>query len=169
MNIVTSFAPIANPSAQVLILGSMPGIASLTANQYYAHPRNSFWRIMADIYGFNFDGDYSTRVAHLLESGVAVWDVLSSCERAGSLDSAIVNGSRVVNDFPSFFKQHFQIKLILFNGTEAEKSFNKNVLNQLDLKHLSFMRLPSSSPTHTLALPLKIAAWKKALSPYKLT
>ena len=108
--IITSFSPIANKSANILILGSMPGLASLAANQYYAHPRNGFWRIMADIYGFNPASNYDSKVESLNASGVAVWDVLQSCERFGSLDSAIINGSRVCNDFQTFFEQYSEIK-----------------------------------------------------------
>lgn len=167
MTLVTSFSPISNQSAQILILGSMPGVLSLNAHQYYAHPRNGFWTIMASICGFNSGTDYAHRVACLIENKVAVWDVLQCCVRQGSLDSSIVNGSRVANDFEAFFAQHTNIKLIAFNGLEAEKSFNSLVLskiiNQPNFKHMHYVRLPSSSPAYTQALQQKIEAWKKAL------
>lgn len=163
MSIVTSFSPIANKSANVLILGSMPGVVSLKENQYYAHPSNGFWRIMASIYGFNAQSDYDIRVNNLTLSGIALWDVLRSCERLGSLDSNIRNGSRICNDFKFLFNHCPNIRLIAFNGAEAEKSFNKLVLHQFDLQHLSFVRLPSSSPTNTQALEEKTRIWHKAL------
>jgi len=163
MSAVKSFNPISDQSARVLVLGSMPGVLSLKANQYYAHPRNAFWRIMASIYGFNAESAYEIRVEELKASGVALWDVLHSCVRAGSLDSAIEAGSRVPNDFQSFFQQHPQIKRVVFNGAEAEKSFNTYVLPHLNVSGLTFTRLPSSSPAHAVSLEQKIAAWRAAL------
>lgn len=146
------------------MLGSMPGVLSLEANQYYAHPRNAFWQIMSSIYGFSDELPYESRVEKLKASGVAIWDVLQSCIRIGSLDSAIEKGSRVANDFQSFFKQHPHIKLVGFNGAEAEKSFVTYVLPNLDVSGITFARLPSSSPAHAVSLQKKIAAWRMALS-----
>src|SRR5690554_2497326 len=103
MTTVHSFAPLSAPGARVLILGSMPGKASLAAAQYYAHPRNAFWRIMATIYGIDPALPYANRVARLLEQNVAVWDVARLCTRESSLDSDIVNASVVANDFGQFF------------------------------------------------------------------
>lgn len=163
MTVVTSFPPIADKSARILILGSMPGAASLKANQYYAHPRNAFWRIMASLYNINADSIYESRVESLKEFRVALWDVLHTCERPGSLDSAIVRGSRVSNDFRLFFKHYPNIKLVAFNGTEAEKSFKTYVLSELEAAKVSFVRLPSSSPAYTKSLDQKIAEWQKAL------
>ncbi|MBC7697454.1 MAG: DNA-deoxyinosine glycosylase [Bacteroidia bacterium] len=163
MSIVTSFSPIANKSANVLILGSMPGVISLKENQYYAHPSNGFWRIMASIYGFNAKSDYNIRVNNLILSDIALWDVLRSCERLGSLDSDIRNGSRICNDFKFLFNHCPNIKLIAFNGVEAEKSFNKFVMPQFDIQHLTFIRLPSSSPANTQALKEKILIWRQGL------
>jgi double-stranded uracil-DNA glycosylase len=111
----------------------MPGVLSLKANQYYAHPRNAFWRIMSSIYGFSAEAPYESRVEKLKASGVALWDVLHVCVRVGSLDSAIEAGSRVPNDFPSFFQQHPHIKFVGFNGAEAEKSFSTYALPHLDV------------------------------------
>jgi TDG/mug DNA glycosylase family protein len=169
MSVVTSFQPIADNSAQVLVLGSMPGVLSLKAGQYYAHPRNAFWPIMASLYDFSLASSYESRVQSLKDSHIAVWDVLHSCVRVGSLDSAIVNGSRIANDFRSFFKHHPNITLIAFNGSEAEKSFKTYVLRELDLREVgigdvTFVRLPSSSPAHTKSLEQKIEAWKRALN-----
>ncbi len=165
MTKVNSFAPIANPTATILILGSIPSIASIKANQYYAHPRNAFWPIMANLFDFDASLPYAVRIQALKKANIAVWDVLQSCDRSGSLDSAIQAGSRVSNDFYSFFKQHKHIRLVAFNGAEAEKSFKKYALNKLNLPEFIYSRLPSTSPAHTLSLSQKISAWRTIINP----
>lgn len=160
MQSVYSFAPISNPSASILILGSMPGVASLKAHQYYAHPRNAFWPIMGDLFNFDANEPYTTRTQALKNANVALWDVLKECERPGSLDSSIKNGSRVANDFVAFFKQHTHIRLIAFNGAEAEKSFRKYVPAIEDFPNTHIVRLPSTSPAHTMPLKQKMTAWR---------
>lgn len=165
MTVVTSFPPLSRPSATVLVLGSMPGVASLRAQQYYAHPRNHFWPIMANIVGFDAAAPYAQRVAALTGAGIAVWDVLQSCVRPGSLDSAIQAGTRVPNDFAAFFAAHPAIRQVLFNGAEAEKSFNAHVLKGLQAAAgLRCVRLPSTSPAHAVGFEYKLAAWRAALA-----
>jgi len=100
--IIRSFEPIATPNARVLILGSMPGVASLEAGQYYAHPQNAFWRIMGELVGAGLEKPYDERARILKANGVALWDVLQSCIRPGSLDSDIRD--EVPNDFAAFFR-----------------------------------------------------------------
>ena len=164
MNAVVSFAPLAHPNARVLILGSMPGVASLNAQQYYAHPRNHFWPIMASLAGVDPASPYAQRVQALTESGIAVWDVLQSCVRPGSLDSAIQPGTRVANDFAAFFNAHPAIRVVGFNGTEAEKSFKAYVLPGLQTAAaLRYVRLPSTSPAHAIGFENKLTAWRSAL------
>ena len=163
MPALKSFTPIANKSVQILVLGSLPGVQSLKANQYYAHPRNAFWRIMAEIFGFNVELPYESRVDALTGSGVALWDVLHACDRVGSLDSAIEAGSRVPNDFADFFKLHTNIRLVCFNGAEAEKSFNVFVLPRLTVSGIKYARLPSTSPAHAVSFEKKLAAWRDVL------
>lgn len=164
MHTVISFPPIANPSARTLVLGSMPGVLSLQAQQYYAHPRNAFWPIMGSLYGFDIALPYTARVEKLKASGLALWDVLHSCSRNGSLDSAIEEGSRVPNDFAHFFAQHPHIRLVAFNGSEAEKSFNTYVLPKLSMRDIGFVRLPSTSPAHAArSLAQKTEAWRAVL------
>ena len=160
---VTSFTALSLPSAKVLILGSMPGVASLNAQQYYAHPRNSFWPIMARIVGFDVSAAYGARVAALTCSGVALWDVLQSCVRPGSLDSSIQAGTRVANDFAAFSQAHPGIRLVCFNGAEAQQSYNRHVRPGLNLQEVHYVRLPSTSPAHAMAFADKLAAWQEAL------
>jgi hypoxanthine-DNA glycosylase len=160
---VTSFSALSLPSARVLILGSMPGVASLNAQQYYAHPRNSFWHIMARVAGFDALAPYDTRVEALTRSGVALWDVLQSCVRPGSLDSSIQAGTRVANDFAAFFLAHPDIRLVCFNGTEAQQSYNRHVLPSLKLQEVRYVRLPSTSPAHPVPFEHKLSAWRAAL------
>lgn len=163
---INSFAPIANPKATILILGSIPGTASIKANQYYAHPRNAFWPIMGSLFNFDASLPYEVRIQALKEANIAVWDVLQSCDRSGSLDSAIQTGSRVPNDFSTFFNLHKHIHLIVFNGGEAERSFKQYVMNKPNLaKKLRYSRLPSTSPAHTLSLAQKISAWRTIINP----
>lgn len=163
MSTIKSFAPISDKSAHLLILGSMPGVASLNAHQYYAHPRNAFWPIMADIFDFDANLSYDNRTQKLIAAGIAVWDVLSECIRPGSLDSDIKTGSRVPNDFVAFLKEHPKINKIGFNGLEAHKSFTQYVLPKLNGDHISFVKLPSTSPAHTLRLEEKIRIWRDKL------
>ncbi len=103
MQKLRSFDPISSVNARVLILGSMPGQRSLDAGQYYAHPRNDFWKIMEAVTGLKASADYHERIRSLQVRGIALWDVLHSCHRKGSLDAAIEASSVEVNDFRSFF------------------------------------------------------------------
>ncbi len=156
------FPPIENPRARVLILGSMPGIASLRAGQYYAHPRNLFWPIMGALLGRNLTGlAYPERVQCLRDAGVALWDVLHACQRPGSLDADIAPDSIVANDFAQFFARHPRLSHVFFNGGAAERHFNARVRPQLVLPQLHSQRLPSTSPAHAaLTFPEKLAAWR---------
>ncbi len=156
-----SFPPIADARATRLILGSMPGAASLAARQYYAHPHNAFWRAMAGVTGVASDASYEERVRALQDAKIAVWDVLQSCERPGSLDASIRRDSEVANDFAAFFAQHSRITHVFFNGAAAEASFKRHHAALLRDAHLSFQRLPSTSPAHaTVPVEQKLAAWR---------
>ncbi|OYW28635.1 MAG: DNA-deoxyinosine glycosylase [Methyloversatilis sp. 12-65-5] len=151
-------------TAHVLILGSMPGAASLGANQYYAHPRNQFWSIMGTLVGAHPALPYAERLAMLTRAGLALWDVLSSCERRGSLDSAIDLRSAQANDFVAFFERHAGIRRVLFNGALAETCFRRDVMPHI--RPLDMLRLPSTSPAHAgLSAADKLQAWRAALQP----
>ena len=159
---LTSLAAIASADAQVLILGSMPGKQSLVRQQYYAHPRNAFWKIIANLFDVNPDVSYTHKLLALQEHKLALWDVIQSCERQGSLDSNISNASIISNDFASFFCQHPQIKHIFFNGSRAYQEYQKCVVPQLSgqWQFLPCTRLPSTSPAMaSLNLEQKLAAW----------
>lgn len=162
--LLTSFPPIAAPDAETLILGSMPGDASLAAGRYYAHPHNAFWPIMAGLLGFSADDAYADRVAALLDARIALWDVLGTCSRQGSLDARIDRASEVANDFAAFFGTHPHIVRVCFNGAKAETAFRRHVRLALDGRTLSFVRLPSTSPAHAaLGFKAKLAAWRAAI------
>lgn len=161
MTAIRGFPPVASSAVRVLILGSMPGAASLHAGQYYAHSRNAFWRIMGDLFGAGPSLPYAQRLARLEAAGVALWDVIADCERPGSLDADIVPASVRPNDFMAFFASHPDIRDIYFNGAAAEASFCRLVLPALPgVKDMRRTRLPSTSPAHAaLTYADKLAAW----------
>jgi len=142
------FPPIADKNAKVLILGTMPGEESLRKKQYYAHPRNAFWYIMERLLKIDSKVSYEERKSLLKINHIALWDVLMSCEREGSLDSAIRDTSIVTNDFALFFSEHPHIKSVYFNGAKAEQEYMKRVLPVIadEFKGIEYFRLPSTSP-----------------------
>ena len=159
---VISFAAIAAADAQVLILGSMPSKLSLAQQQYYAHPRNAFWKIITHLFGFNPNLGYTDKCLALQQHKLALWDVIQSGERQGSLDSNINNTSIISNDFSHFFQQHSQIKHIFFNGSRAEQEYHKRVISQLSepWQSLACTRLPSTSPAMaSLTFEQKLTDW----------
>ncbi|MEQ8426536.1 MAG: DNA-deoxyinosine glycosylase [Gammaproteobacteria bacterium] len=161
----TGFAPIARKDARILILGSMPSEKSLQQQQYYAHPRNAFWPIICRLFNAPLDLSYSQKQQLLMENRIALWDVLHSCFRSGSLDSAIDPTTANCNDFKSFLQQYPQIEHVFFNGAKAEQLFRCQVLKELDAQYLSYQRLPSTSPANAaLSMEKKLAKWKEALA-----
>jgi hypoxanthine-DNA glycosylase len=147
----------------VLILGSMPGAASLKAAQYYAHPQNAFWPIMGALLGFApTQTPYETRLAALAAADIALWDACHTCVRPGSLDSAITEV--VPNDFPTFLAAHPAVTRLFFNGAKSESLFRRLVVPTLPLPHPAIVRLPSTSPAHAgLSRAAKTQAWREAL------
>jgi TDG/mug DNA glycosylase family protein len=161
---IRCFAPIEDPAATVLILGSMPGKASLAAGEYYAHPRNVFWPIMGELTGARPTLPYQDRLKILRSSGIALWDVLGSCVRKSSLDSHIEADSVVPNDFKTFFLQHPNITRVFFNGAKAEQCFMKHVRPALASPALQYQRLPSTSPANAgITYEQKLLAWQSAI------
>jgi TDG/mug DNA glycosylase family protein len=165
--LLRGFPPLARPDARLLVVGSMPGAASLAATEYYAHPRNAFWPIMAALLGATASGPYGERVELLLGHRIALWDVVACCRRTGSLDAAIEPGSVVVNDFATFFAQHAGVAAVFCNGAAALALYRRLVLPTLppEASALPVSGLPSTSPAHaTRGFSAKLAAWR-ALAP----
>jgi double-stranded uracil-DNA glycosylase len=156
-----SFPPIESKSARVLVLGSMPGAASLQAGRYYAYPHNAFWPIMGELFGAGPTVAYEKRILLLKRTGLALWDVMASCVREGSLDADIDEDSIVANDFPAFFDAHPRVTQVFFNGAKAEACFRRYVSPYLSGRGLQFTRLPSTSPAHaSLSMEKKLRAWR---------
>ena len=156
------FPPIAAPDARILILGSMPGKRSLEKYQYYAHPRNNFWPIILELFNSDKKLSYEQRKKFLHKNKIALWDVLKSCYREGSLDSDIDPLTIEANDFKSFFMKHPKIKNVFFNGAKAEQIFKKEISkNLIDIENLTFHKLPSTSPAHAaMSREKKLSEWK---------
>ena len=158
---IRSFPPIENPTAHILILGSIPGKESLRAGQYYAHSRNAFWPIMGELVGAAPALPYAARIKKLKSAGIALSDVLASCTRHSSMDADIETGSICANDFAVFFRAHPHIDNVFFNGTMAEQCFRKYVLPTLKARPLHLQRLPSTSPANaSLSYEQKLDAWR---------
>ncbi|MCF7957610.1 MAG: DNA-deoxyinosine glycosylase [Phycisphaerae bacterium] len=163
-----SFKPVASPDARILILGSMPGERSLQMRQYYAWPHNAFWPIMSQLLQFAPTEPYPKRCQHITAAKIALWDVLASCHRTGSLDSNIKNEK--VNDFARFFNLHPQIKAVFFNGQKAHKLFTRYALKTLprQTQILHLQTLPSTSPAHAaIDFQQKLNAWRTGLNSQK--
>jgi TDG/mug DNA glycosylase family protein len=155
------FPPVARPDARILVLGSLPGRKSIVASEYYAHPQNSFWRIMHEL--FRVAGDYEERCTGLSGSKLALWDVLRASVRPGSLDADIQRDSASANDFGSFLLTHERIELIGFNGKKAEQLFRAMVPKE-HYQNIRLVGLPSTSPAYA-AMPFagKLELWAAGL------
>ncbi|WP_018610183.1 DNA-deoxyinosine glycosylase [Uliginosibacterium gangwonense] len=163
-HIVESFPPVAEKDARILILGSMPSLASLRAEQYYAHPQNLFWKILGEALGFDPRAEYSERIASLQAHQIAVWDVLARCHRPGSLDADIDAASAIPNDLPGFLAIHPHIQRICFNGAAAAQLFQRHIQPQLSHPGIEYLRLPSTSPANaSIPVAEKKNTWATAL------
>lgn len=141
-----SFLPNINEKSEILILGSMPGVKSLDEQQYYAHPQNRFWKLMemfCKVYNLN-KLTYQDKLQILLENKIALWDVLQSCNRNGSLDSNIQN--EIPNNIPELLEKFPNIKIICLNGNKSYSAFKKYFPDLL--KKYSCHRMPSTSPAN---------------------
>ena len=161
-----SFAPVARRDAEVLILGTMPGAASLAAGEYYAHPRNAFWDILAAWTGVPRTASHARRCAGLRGARIALWDVVHACRRPGSLDSAIDPLSVEPNDIAGLLARCPRVRTVLFNGAPAERLFRRHVATRPCARAagLRTVRLPSTSPAHASRTPAtKRRVWHAAL------
>lgn len=155
------FKPVARADARVLVLGSIPGVASIRRQRYYAHDRNVFWPLMEVLLGDGSSLDYPARLELVMDSGVALWDVLASATRSGSLDSAIIAGSEVPNDIIGFLHSHPDITHIFFNGAKAMSLFHRHFSKRIIPERVELVQLPSTSPAHAaMNLNAKLQAWR---------
>ena len=160
------FAPVARADARVLILGTLPGQASLTAHEYYAQPRNAFWTIMGALFGATRDLPYPARLERLTHQRIALWDVCAAAHRPGSLDASIDLATLRPNRFDTFYEAHRRIERVCLNGQTAAKLYARYVWPLLDARAraLPLCVLPSTSPAHaSVPLARKHAAWAAAL------
>lgn len=155
--LLRGFPPVVDDRAEALILGSFPSAQSLAVCQYYANPRNAFWSITGELYGFEATARYDTRLAALQYHGVALWDVLHACRRVGSADSAIDLNSLAVNDFGELFAQYPTITTVYFNGAKAADLFARLATAP---GRIRYQRLPSTSPANAMRPGAKLTAWR---------
>lgn len=156
------FPPVADKDARVLILGSLPGQTSLRMQQYYAQPRNAFWKIMGRLFGAEPGLPYGERTRRLIAHHVALWDVCAAAHRPGSLDASILHSSVVPNDFAAFIASHPHIRLICFNGAKAAELYRRTVAPDLPdaIRTIRCEALPSTSPAHaSMTFEDKLARW----------
>nr|WP_290422041.1 DNA-deoxyinosine glycosylase [Massilia sp. YIM B02769] len=148
-------APVIAPGTRILILGSFPGAASLAAQQYYAHPRNQFWKLVGALVGEDLYAlPYNERLPRLLAHRFGLWDVLAACEREGSLDSAIRKPA--ANDFERLHKLCPQLETVGFNGQASGK-----FAPQFEQAGYRTVVLPSSSPAHmAMTFEQKLETWR---------
>jgi hypoxanthine-DNA glycosylase len=157
----SSFPPVVAPDTRLLILGSLPGAASLAAGRYYAHPRNQFWRLAGALIGTDLQPlDYEARLSALLAHGVGLWDVIADAKRTGSLDAAIRNPA--ANDLCGLVASLPQLRTIGFNGGAAAR-IGMAQLGPL-AERFRLVRLPSSSPAHAVPFETKLRQWRGLLS-----
>ena len=156
---IDAFPPVAREDARILILGSMPSVASLAEGFYYGHPRNAFWRVLSDVFDEPLPESVPQKVRLLTSHRIALWDALASCEREGSLDSAIREPE--LNDFDRLFERCPEIGLVLFNGGAAHRLFMRAGAKYLEGR--AWRQMPSTSPAYTLSYERKLALWRRAL------
>ena len=152
--------PVADVRTRLVILGSFPGVASLAAQQYYAHPQNKFWPILAALWPAHPQPgreDYAARCEWLLARGLGLWDVYDSCERQGSLDSAIRQPQ--VNDFAALKARCPLLQAVAHNGGDSYKHASK-----LEGLGLTVHKLPSTSPANaSISFERKLTAWRDVM------
>lgn len=155
MNRINSFPPIVDQDSEILILGSVPGAKSLEMQQYYAFPQNQFWRILFHLFDEEFSLDYQTKINLLKKNKVALWDVIESCERKGSLDTEIKD--EIDNDISKLIENHPNIRTIFCNGQKSYKNLVKILGKNFKIP---IVVLPSTSPLHTVKFEVKLESWK---------
>ncbi|MDX1404509.1 MAG: DNA-deoxyinosine glycosylase [Woeseiaceae bacterium] len=154
--------PVAAPDARVLILGTLPSRLSLEKRQYYGNPQNAFWRVMGELIDAGPRIAYPDRLQILRDCGIALWDVLKTANRRGSLDAAIELDGAIANDFAGFFAEHSQIQLVVFNGQTAAKLYQRLVVRPGigTIKEIPTTTMPSTSAAHaSMSFATKVQHW----------
>ena len=152
----SSMAPVGAKDARLIVLGSLPGDASLAAQHYYAHPTNQFWRLLGGAMGEELAGmAYAARLERLAARGVALWDVVAEAERPGSLDGAIRDVRS--NALAGFVAGHQRVEAVAFNGKTAAAIGRKALAGTAGVRLID---LPSSSAAYTLGLGAKAVRWQ---------
>lgn len=167
MNNTAGFSPLIGIEARVLILGTLPSQQSLRKRQYYGNPQNAFWRIMGELLGAGPELPYEERTEALVASGVAVWDVLASGTRPGSMDAAIDGRSALPNDFEALYARHPELCLVCFNGKAAEKLYGRLVPDAVrnSFNHVKFVTMPSTSPAYAaMSFATKLEKWSAIIA-----
>lgn len=162
MNVPIGFQPIINSFSEILILGSMPGEESLRKNEYYGNPRNQFWRILYSLFREEKEESYERRLAFALDHRVALWDVIETCHRTGSLDASIKGES--ANNFHDLFLSYPNLRVVAFNGGKAYEVYRRQVGFTIR-EGLVYHTLPSTSPANTMSYEDKLEKWQ-ALQKY---
>tara|TARA_R110000868_G_scaffold111687_3_gene301358 strand:+ start:348 stop:824 length:477 start_codon:yes stop_codon:yes gene_type:complete len=156
---INSFPPIVNKNTTIVILGTIPGIASLDKNEYYGNPRNHFWSIIFTFFQQEDIAErFSDKITFLQSKNIGLWDVLQNCERKGSLDINIKN--QIVNDFETLFKKYKYIDTLIFNGKESHRYFYKKYRQ---IKGMTYYVMPSTSPANTMTFKKKLELWSTSL------
>lgn len=156
---IHSFSPILGQTPQILILGTMPGVASLRANEYYAHPTNAFWKIMATINNLELPMNYEDKKKLLTNKHIALWDVCHTCIRPGSADNDIHN--EIPNPIGKLLADHPSIQTLFFNGQTAHKLFHRHFDKPESTREVI---LPSTSPAYTLPFQTKLQRWSNEVN-----
>ncbi|GKU77703.1 DNA-deoxyinosine glycosylase [Paenibacillus sp. L3-i20] len=175
MSRIFSFPPLIDDRAHVLIAGTAPSVKSLQHGQFYGHPQNYFWRVIYGLFQAPSEGEdtfpspdpiYENRITFLQEHRLALWDVISSCEREGSLDVNIKG--EILNDIPGLLEQYPSVRCIAFNGSKAYDTFQRNFRGHPALEDVAMLKLPSTSPIPTKymrSLEDRLNAWR-VIVPY---
>ncbi len=151
-----SLEPVVNDKTEILILGSMPSDESIKKQEYYANPRNQFWKIMGQLYDFDPTISYAARVEQLLRNHVGLWDSLESCERKGSSDSAITDGTP--NEIGKLLDNYLSINTIVFNGKKSAEEYDKHIERFDGVKYFI---MPSTSSANATPFKKKLDEWEK--------
>ena len=162
-DVLRGLPPVVGASTRLIVLGSFPGVASLRAAQYYAHPRNQFWPILSTLWGIDLLAlPYAGRLERMLAHGLGLWDVYASCRREGSLDSAIVDAR--FNDLAGLKRQAPHLQAVAHNGGESARA-----MRDTRALGLAVHKLPSTSPANAgWSLERKLAAWRQVFEHHRI-